>query len=437
MPIKSEKINFSSIFERNSSLKTQIQFYLISGALITILLPPEYNNPFLILIGINGVLNKNLIRCLKESLTNKFVYLPLAFWALYLLSFFYSENAIVAQKEIEKMAAFGFFPLFIALGPKLDSNHIDKLKWHFIISISMLALYSLIISFSNMFVDGVFHFSWLELSYENLVSGIGVQPLYLSMFIALALFFLFEIQRIYKTGIAQILLLVLLFIYMMMLSTRMTTLAFFSIFALYNIVLALKKRNYVYQGITFLLFVIVAATMIIFNPINKKRFAEALNPNSNYQTDQYGGRSIRLEKWKCSIEVFKQSPILGVGVGDLQDELMKCYDSRSIDAALFHKFNSHNQYLGTLSQLGISGLILLLIILFFSFRKAIQQNHDVFLIFLILFSLCIISESMFGRRWGIFFFVFFYSIFNLYAKPASGDSLINYVKSKLKSYDGK
>ena len=99
-----------------------------------------------------------------------------------------------------------------------------------------------------MFNGGVFEFNWLALSYESLVSGVGVQPLYFSMFIALALFFLFEIQRVYKTGIAQILLIVLLFIYMIMLSSRMTTLAFFAIFAVYNVILALKNRKISLSG---------------------------------------------------------------------------------------------------------------------------------------------------------------------------------------------
>ena len=430
MPIKFNFLNFKELFDRESKLKKDIHFYFVSGALITILLPPEYNNPFLIFFGLNSILDKNLISNLKLALKNPVVLLPFAFWLLLCLSLFYSDNTQIGYKEISKTAALGVFPIFFAIGPKLSAFQIQKLKWHYIISISILALFSIYSSFSKMYINGQFKFDWLELSYENLVSGVGVQPLYFSMFIALALFFLFEIQRIHRTGIAQILMTVFLFIYMIMLSTRMTTLAFFVIFGLYNLALLLKNRKYIYQPFAFFIFVFSAAIIIFFNPISNKRFAEALNPNSSYRTDQYGGRSIRIEKWKCTLDVFLESPILGVGVGDLQDRLLNCYSNKSIDAALFYKFNSHNQYLNTLGQIGLPGILVLLALILLSIKTAIKRNDDMFLIFILLFSMCMVSESMLERRWGIFFFIIFYCIFHLYESPISKSSIIFWVKNK-------
>ncbi len=431
MPTDPEHINIADLFNRDSELKKRLQFYFVSGALMTILLPPEYNNPFLLMVGLNSLLSRTLISDIQRSLKNPAVLFPLFFWLLYLISVLYSEDKNTAYKEVEKLAALGFFPLVLSIGPKIDTFQLEKLKWHFIISVSMLALFTILYSISNMFTDGVFQFNWIELSYESLVSGVGVQPLYFSMFIALALFFLFEIQRVYKTGLAQILLAVLLFIYMIMLSTRMTTLAFFAIFAVYNIILALKNRKFLYQGLSFSFFLITAIVIIVLNPVNKKRFEEAINPKSNYQTDQYGGRSIRIEKWKCSISVYAESPIIGVGAGDLKNELMECYKSRSVDAALFHKFNSHNQYLNTLGQIGLPGLALLLIMLIFSAKKAYDYNSDVFLAFIALFAMCMLSESMFGRRWGIFFFALFYSVFHFYSVPRNNNSIIAWIKEKV------
>ncbi|MEQ8360683.1 MAG: O-antigen ligase family protein [Cytophagales bacterium] len=428
-----EKNNIANLFNKNSELKKRLHFYFVSGALMTILLPPEYNNPFLLLIGINALCSNTLVSDFKQAIRNPAVIFPLIFWFLYLISVSYSEDKQTAFKEVEKLAAIGFFPLFFAMGPKIDTFQLEKLKWHFIISVSMLALFTVLYSVSSMFNGGVFEFNWLALSYESLVSGVGVQPLYFSMFIALALFFLFEIQRVYKTGIAQILLIVLLFIYMIMLSSRMTTLAFFAIFAVYNVILALKNRKFLYQGLSFSFFLITAMFIIVFNPVNKKRFEEALNPKSNYQTDQYGGRSIRLEKWKCSIEVFSQSPVLGVGAGDLKTELLKCYKTRSIDAALFHRFNSHNQYLNTIGQIGLPGLALLILMLIYSAKKAFDYNNDVFLAFVALFALCILSESMFGRRWGIFFFALFYSVFHFFSVPGNNNSIIAWIKAQFKN----
>lgn len=432
MPTDKENINIADLYNRDSELKKRLHFYFVSGALMTMLLPPEYNNPFLLLIGINALLSRTLISDILIAIKNPAVLIPLFFWLLYLISALYSEDKHTAYKEIEKLAALGFFPLILAIGPNIDTFQLEKLKWHFIISVSMLALFTILYSVSNMFTNGVFQFNWLQLSYENLVSGVGVQPLYFSMFIALALFFLFEIQRVYKTGIAQILLAVLLFIYMIMLSSRMTTLAFFAIFAVYNIILAIKNRKFLYQGLSFSFFLMTALVIIVLNPVNKKRFEEALNPKSNYQTDQYGGRSIRIEKWKCSLSVYAESPIIGLGAGDLKNELLECYRSRSIDAALFHGFNSHNQYLNTVGQIGLPGLALLLAMILFSAKRAYDYNSDVFLAFIALFAMCILSESMFGRRWGIFFFAMFYSVFHFYSVPRNNNSIIAWFKERIK-----
>lgn len=419
------------LFDHNSSVKSEIQFYLISGAVCTILLPPEYNNPFLLLILVNSLSNIHLLERVKQSFKNIYIILPMFFWLLYALSYFYSEDQITALKEINKLAALGFFPFVLSLGPELKSEHLIRLKWHYVISLTLLSVYSITHSFLQMFNEDGFVFDWLLLSYENLVSGIGAQPLYFSMFIALALFFLFDIQRRYKPNVAHMLLTSYLFIYMMMLSTRMTTLAFFFIFFVYNLLTALKSRNFAYNLFTFSLFLFTAIVIVLFNPVNKKRFEEALNPNSSYETDQYGGRSIRIEKWKCSLEVFADSPIFGVGAGDLKQGLMSCYEKNGVDAALFYEFNSHNQYLNTLGQVGLFGLFLWLVLLILSAKHAYELESDAFIIFLMLFAMCILSESMLGRRWGIFFFVLFYSIFNLFPNKENAPGLISWIKSKL------
>lgn len=434
MPTKSG-FQWTDLFDRESDIKNHLQFYLVSAAVMTILLPPEYNNPFLLFIAFNTLSNKKLFADVVSTIKKPWVYLPFAYWLMVYISSFYSDNSSFASKEVEKLAALGFFPFVLALGPSLSRKQVQQIKWHFVISVSMLALYSIFYSFYKMFDGERFVFDWVELSYENLVSGVGVQPLYFSMFIALALFFLFELQRLYKTGLVQILMMVFLFIYMIMLSTRMTTLAFFAIYGLYMLFLALKTRKFAYYSITFFVFLITAISIILFNPVNKKRFAEALNPNSSYRTDTYGGRSLRIEKWKCSIDVFSKSPLTGVGIGDVQDELMACYASKNIDSALFFRFNSHNQYLNTAAQTGLPGLALLLVLLIGSAVKGIKTDRDAFLIFLMLFAMCILSESMLERRWGIFFFAFFYSIFHFYepSKPDS-DGIISWVKKRIRKH---
>lgn len=431
MPI-SDGFSWNALVDGDSPQKQKIHFYLVSAALMTILLRPEYNNPFLLFIALNTFVNNKLGRNFKLAIKNPWVLLPIVYWLICLISVLYTDNQYYAHKELEKLAALAFFPFIISLGPKLKEIQILKIKWHYVVSICVLAIYSIIIAFFNMYDGGSFQFDWAMLSYENLASGIAVQPLYFSMFIAMALFFLFEFHRNYITSFAHILLIAFLFFYMIMLSTRMTTLAFFAIFAVYLAAISFRNKTYLVNAMTFTVFVLTAAAIIFLNPINKTRFSEALNPNSTVESDTYGGRSLRIEKWKCSFSVFADSPFTGVGIGDLQEELMNCYEERKIDSALFFKFNSHNQYLNTAVQIGIPGIIVLLLLIFGSMYRSIKEEDDLFLIFVSLFAMCIVSESMLARRWGIYFFTFFYSIFHLYRPRNFRPGLISFIRSKFK-----
>ena len=58
MHTESRSFSIQNLFDESSEWKQNLQFYLISAAIITFILPPEYNNPFLVLIGLNSLINK-------------------------------------------------------------------------------------------------------------------------------------------------------------------------------------------------------------------------------------------------------------------------------------------------------------------------------------------------------------------------------------------
>ena len=60
-------------------------------------------------------------------------------------------------------------------------------------------------------------------------------------------------------------------------------------------------------------------------------------------------------------EVFKTSPIIGVGIGDLKQEMDKYFQSKGEDFVFF----PHNQYLFVLASIGIIGLVIFLFCMIF------------------------------------------------------------------------
>jgi len=88
------------------------------------------------------------------------------------------------------------------------------------------------------------------------------------------------------------------------------------------------------------------------------RIAEGLNDIKTYNSKEISETSLgtRLSLWKDSILLFRNSPLLGTGVGDFDLERNKMI-AAGLTPNTPSQGHSHNQFLGTLATTGILGLI--------------------------------------------------------------------------------
>jgi len=68
--------------------------------------------------------------------------------------------------------------------------------------------------------------------------------------------------------------------------------------------------------------------------------------------------------WGRALEIIKDNPLLGIGTGDVKDELQRTAEIEGYSIVKDRNFNVHNQYLETWMGIGIFGFILLLLLLF-------------------------------------------------------------------------
>src|SRR5437016_6103802 len=118
--------------------------------------------------------------------------------------------------------------------------------------------------------------------------------------------------------------------------------------------------------------------------------------------------------WNCALELIKSEPILEVGTGDVEDELQKCYTSNQYTSLTYWtdtRFNAHNQFLETAIGLGIPGLILLLSCFIIALYQAYMYKNIMYVIFIVLFAVSCLTESMLERQNGVVFYAFFNSLF--------------------------
>ncbi|MFM8241239.1 MAG: O-antigen ligase family protein, partial [Crocinitomicaceae bacterium] len=116
-------------------------------------------------------------------------------------------------------------------------------------------------------------------------------------------------------------------------------------------------------------------------------FSELKKSTSDIQLQNNNGlesSEIRLIMWNASLQVWKSNFIFGTGTGDYNDEL-KLYNTKHGNLGVVkEELNSHNQFLNTSVQLGLVGLLILIMIFLSSFLvypKSIWQTAILIVIF--------------------------------------------------------
>jgi len=95
----------------------------------------------------------------------------------------------------------------------------------------------------------------------------------------------------------------------------------------------------------------------------------------------------RIYMLKAGIEIFKENPIIGVGVGDVMDEFKKYVIKNMPYFKCSFRYNHlHNQYIQILVQVGLVGMVIFLSIFYFLFKEAKDKKFAFLLIVAILLS---------------------------------------------------
>jgi putative inorganic carbon (HCO3(-)) transporter len=107
-------------------------------------------------------------------------------------------------------------------------------------------------------------------------------------------------------------------------------------------------------------------------------FDERLQSAANISTD--ASNLERINRWSCALEMFKKRPIVGYGPGTYAFEYAPFQrpENLTIISTNFGDMgNAHSEYLGSLAETGIIGLIAFLGLVFFIFYTGVQLYHRI------------------------------------------------------------
>lgn len=343
---------------------------------------------------------KEGIRPIKEF--PKILLIPISFYLIHLISALYSTNLNASFFDLQVKFSFVLLPLIFGLQKK------EKQADIYII----LRLFVLATIISTSVLLGVNYIESIKIGkwQHYMEFSKFLHPSYLSMylvFFVLTTVFLVSQKKgnLFCLSIGMLLSITTLYFAdskagMLVLNI---TLGFIGIKSLYSIskVLALVTS-----------FLVILSVIVLFNysyrfktlHLSTEKIEQILdNPNQSAEST-----TLRILVWSASIEVIKHHPIIGVGNGDVKNELNTVYTQRNYKVPLEIKMNSHNQYLETYIGTGIIGLMILVFMITLPFF-IIKSKTLLMQGFIIIFAFNILVESMFNTQAGVIFIVFFYS----------------------------
>jgi len=344
---------------------------------------------------------------LNGFLSNKDLVLPCIFFLLNLLIVVVLGDSIKDVLKIEKIHCLIVFPvIFFSSKNYFQQNPLlfFNIKKTLVLTAFFTFLVSLFYGLFRCFYAETVSNS-IYITYNHLAELFGVQPLYLAVFYLIAIVFSIDLSRS-KTHHRNTYIVIscILFFGIVLLSSR--TGLFLSLIILFvNLLktkLKLKNKN-LFLALVLLFFSCVILTLSI--PTLKDR---VLKLNENISS--YSGASFRTKIWKNSYVVFQESPLFGHGIYLSQEKLIHQYRKTNFRRGYISNLNSHNQYLQTLLDTGLIGLLLMILMLVFPVKdiRNIQLSH---LLFTVIILVSLIPESFFLRQYGILFYSFFSCIF--------------------------
>ncbi len=352
-------------------------------------------------------------------------------FALYTLSYFWSDNKAQALFDVGGKLSLLLLPLAMGAAPGLDTRSESHVLASFVAGVCGIALFCYIQAF----------FQWRESGnrevffYHKLVRGLEANAVYMSWYTVTALTAVLLPTGVHRALQRRTWLFALVVLHLGVFLVLLSSKALLVLFlcgpvpvALYRAVRHSRPGRVVSLAVGVAL---AAGTWLVLhssNPIHD-RFSNVsvtaaiatLAPDYKAREAELDNLSIRTFVWRAGLDQVRRHNLwwTGCGAGDVQTVtdarmyelgIRNMYEPDAVRSKL-RGLNLHNMYLQTLVMVGLAGVFLLIWMVGAPLAAAIRSGQLFWIFFAVIAVLFLVLEAAFQTQAGILFYTFFIHLF--------------------------
>jgi len=166
---------------------------------------------------------------------------------------------------------------------------------------------------------------------------------------------------------------------------------------------------------------IALALLFATSPLLQKRFSEAVHDSLAYESENsYTSAGARLHMWSTSLDLIKESPLVGHGTGAYHGESARLFnDQRMCEIGCFHP---HNQLLFFGVDHGLVGMALFLFFLWRPWRASVQGDQPIHVLLTSFMAVFLVDTFLHGPLWIHMEAYFFFTMLPLLMSSVAADA---------------
>ena len=291
-----------------------------------------------------------------------------------LITTFTSEIPLVSLKYL--VARLWFVIPFYFIGVVLfkQFGNIKRFSWLYVIALGIVIVYTIVSHAKHGFDEESGH--WVMTPFYNDHTAYGAV---LAMFVPVMLGFSFDFK--YKKTIRWIAFgfFVLLAVAVILSYSRAAWISIIAAFMVYIAVMLKIKFKWIISTLTIVVILFFSFQQKVLEILERNEQESSTDlvehVQSIYNISSSASNLERINRWQAAIRMFNDRPFLGWGPGTYQfvyAPFQRSKEKTIISTNAGELGNSHNEYLGPLSEQGVLGMVAMLLIVMFSIYTALK-----------------------------------------------------------------